>query len=288
MTSKAVYENLETLRNMANRRTHSPLTTTDWSRLICWHIGDADFYWRVVDGQLIESSSGSADIILTCGPETLERLAGGELPLFIAMWATGEVAFEASFADAFRLGYIFLSDRRGRRIVFLAHCFLNANTRFPGGCAFSGATEPLIQVLLDSGVGIVQMPCPEFLCMGLEKHLYGEMPEKELRDCFRAQAKTVIDQAEEYLANGYEIAGIIGMNPSPSCGVEITKGKGTMLGVNRDTSEVEDSGVFIEELKLEALDRGLIDLPFFGVRRMLPGESGLEERLEEVGRRLNK
>ena len=89
-----------------------------------------------------------------------------------------------------------------------------------------------------------------------------------------------MDQIEAYLALGYEISGIIGMNPSPSCGVEVSKGKGTMLGLDRDTSEVEESGVFIEELMRLAEQRGLQDLPFFGIRRILPGEEGIDSRIQ--------
>jgi hypothetical protein len=39
------------------------------------------------------------------------------------------------------------------------------------------------------------------------------------------------------------------MDPSPSCGVNAAKGKGTMLGSSRDTSEKPESGIFIEELQ---------------------------------------
>ena len=91
-----------------------------------------------------------------------------------------------------------------------------------------------------------------------------------------------------YVENGHEVTGIVGMNPSPSCGVEITKGKGTMLGKNRDTSEKEGPSVFIEELKVLTKERGLETLPFFGIRRMLPGEGGLQERLGAVQQRLVK
>ena len=61
-----------------------------------------------------------------------------------------------------------------------------------------------------------------------------------------------------------------------------------MLGVDRDTAEKAGPGVFIEELQGLALDRGLENLPFFGVRRMLPGEGGLEERLEDMRQRLSR
>jgi hypothetical protein len=76
------------------------------------------------------------------------------------------------------------------------------------------------------------------------------------------------------------------MNPSPSCGVEASKGKGTMLGLDRDTSEHEEPGVFIEELTRLIRKRGLPLPPVFGVRRTLPGEGGLEKQLQQVRERL--
>ena len=254
-SEKASAELLESLRQKANQRTASPKATQDWERVIRWEIDCIPSFWIVTNGGIQISEPNDSQIVLKCTHQTLEKLVSGELPFFVAIWATGELQYRGSFADAMRLGYIFLTDKRGRRVVFLAHCFLNMNTRFPGGCAFEGATIPLIETLLQSGVGIVQMPCPEFLCLGLEKEQYGELSEKELRGCFRRLAAGVVDQMGAYVENGHEVAGIIGMNPSPSCGVEITKGKGTMLGKDGDTSEKEGSGVFIEELKVLAKER---------------------------------
>ncbi len=285
-SKRSVTDLLEALRKRGNERSHSPLATRKWQRVIRWRVGEEEEFWKVVEGSFVPSETLTPQITLSCTPEVLEKILNGDLEFFVALWATGEIAFEGSFADAFRLGYVFLSDRRQRRVVFLAHCFLNCNPRFPGGCAYEGATVPLIQTLLECGVGIVQMPCPEFLCLGLEKHLYGELEEFELRRCFRNLAAGVIDQVEEYLKNGHQVLGIIGMNPSPSCGVEVTKGKGTMLGIDADTSEKEGPGVFMEEMQMIAEARGLTTLPFFGVRRVLPGESGMESRLETVRQRL--
>ncbi len=268
------------LLERVNRQTETPLRLADWSKSIKWVVDGEAFFWEVRAGLLHQVDTLEADIVLDCTQDTLRKVADRRLPLFIAIWATGDIQFQGSFADAYRLGYLFLDDSRKRKIVFLTHCFLNINTRFPQGCAFAGANVQMINTLLQHDLGIIQMPCPEFLCMGLEKELYGEIPESELRDCFRNIAAGVVDQIEAYLALGYEISGIIGMNPSPSCGVEVSKGKGTMLGLDRDTSEVEESGVFIEELMRLAEQRGLQDLPFFGIRRILPGEEGIDSRIQ--------
>lgn len=168
----------------------------------------------------------------------------------------------------------------------MAHCWLNMNTRFPEGCGFAGANVPLIEMLLHSGLGIVQMPCPECICLGLEKEKWGEGAEQDIRACFHSVAKGVVDKLQLYNSYGYEIVGILGMNPSPSCGVDVNKGKGTMLGINRDTTEATGPGVFIEEIKKLIQEKGIKAPPIFAMRRTLPGEAGLDEKIDELKKKL--
>ena len=281
------YQLLSRLLERVNRRTETPLRLKDWSKSIEWVVDGESFYWEASGGTLHDVDAVEGDIVLSCTQDTLRTVADRRLPLFVALWVTGDIQFQGSFADAYRLGYLFLDDSRKRKVVFLAHCFLNINTRFPQGCAFAGANVPLVNTLLKHDLGIIQMPCPEFLCMGLEKERYGEIPDGELRDCFRNIAAGVVDQIEAYLELGYEIAGIIGMNPSPSCGVEASKGKGTMLGLDRDTAEKSESGVFIEEMMTLAAQRGIEGLPIFGIRRILPGEEGIEDRVQLLEQKLS-
>ena len=273
---------LSKLLKRVNQKAETRLRLADWSKSIKWEVDGESFFWDVHAGLLRDSENQQADIVLSCTQITLQEVVDRRLPLFIAIWVTGSIQIRGSFADAYRLGYLFLDDARKRKVVFLAHCFLNINTRFPQGCAFAGANTPVVNTLLQHDLGIIQMPCPEFLCMGLEKELYGEIPESELRDCFRNLASGVVDQIEAYLRLGYEIAGIIGMDPSPSCGVSASKGKGTMLGLDRDTSEKEEAGVFIEELMTLAVQRGIVKLPFFGIRRVLPGEDGIDDQIRSL------
>ena len=55
-----------------------------------------------------------------------------------------------------------------------------------------------------------------------------------------------------------------------------------MLGTNRDTSEENDSGIFMDELKKLLAENDLSDIRIFAIRRMMIGESGLEERMEQL------
>ena len=256
-------------------------------RILRWDIDGASYFWRIGGGGIGWSDPGPSHCTLRCSGAVLGKLPRREIPFFLAFWATGDVQFEGAFSDAFGLGYLFLGDQRSRRVVFLAHCFLNMNTRFPEGAESAGAHVPLGQLLLHSGVGIVQMPCPEFLCLGLEKTGWGVGSADSIRAAFRRVAEGVADQVAAYLAAGCEVVGIIGMNPSPSCGVEVSKGKATMLGLSRDVSERPEPGVFIEELTSLLQERALSLPPMFGVRRTLVGESGLEEQLQRVRDRLS-
>jgi predicted secreted protein len=258
----------------------------DWKQIICWDIEGKTYYWKMEEGQIKPIEAQEPGFTLRCTKDVLGKIAEQKKPFFLALWGTGEIQFEGTFSDAFRLGYLFLNDKRKQRVVFLAHCFLNMNTRFPEGADFEGVNIPLIEILLKYGLGIVQMPCPEAQCLGLEKTGWASKPTADIRACFHNVAVGVADQIQEYLGFGYQIVAIIGMNPSPSCGVEVTKGKGTMLGLNRDTSEIEGSGVFFEELKSLIKERGLPPLPIWGVRRTLPGERGLEEKMKEAEERI--
>ena len=265
------------------------LRMKNWQQVIHWMIDGKDFFWCVDRGNVTPCAEKKPGITLKCSQQTLQKIANQDLPLFIALWATGEVEFDGTFADAYRLGYLFLNDKRARRIIFVAHCWLNMNTRFPEGCGFTGANIPLIEMLLHSGLGIIQMPCPECICLGLEKEKWGAEAVQDIRTCFRNVARGVVDQLQLYTSYGYEIVGILGMNPSPSCGVDFNKGKGTMLGINRDTSEIPGPGVFIEEIKnLIQAEEGFKGPPIFAMRRTLPGEAGLEEKIAELKKKIKK
>jgi predicted secreted protein len=286
MHDSSVEQDLSALMERGNQHSAARGRRTDADRTIRWEIDGTSYFWKSGGGGVAWTEPDPAACTLCCSREVLRKLARREIPFFLALWATGEVQFDGDFSDAFRLGYLLLGDKRTRRIVFLAHCFLNMNTRFPEGADFAGANVPLVELLLQSEVGIVQMPCPEFLCLGLEKTNWGVGSAAAIRDSFRRVAETAADQVEAYLGLGYEVLGIIGMNPSPSCGVEASKGKGTMLGLDRDTSEQAEPGVFIEELTRLIQERGLPLPPIFGVRRTLPGEGGLEKQLQQVRERL--
>jgi predicted secreted protein/putative sterol carrier protein len=279
MTSSTIHNNINTLLTRVNASPLTAIRLKDWKKVVCWVVDGKKVCWQSDGEKFVEAELIASDFTLYCSNETLEKVVEGKLPFFMGLWGTGEIQFDGSFADAYKLGYLLMNDKRQRRVIFISHCWLNINPRFPEGAAFPGANVPLIKTLLDSGLGIVQMPCPEYEVLGLEKANYGVIVQDELRAEFRKYAAIVVKQIKDYLAMGFEVVGIMGMNPSPSCGVEMAKGKGTMLGTNRDVSEQKESGIFIDELKILLQQEGLEGISIFGVRRQGAGDMDPSERI---------
>jgi predicted secreted protein len=152
----------------------------------------------------------------------------------------------------------------------VAHCILNQNARVLGLANHAGVIDELVKLLLGKGYGVVQMPCPELIYGGLKR--WSQTKEQYdtpmFRKLCREIAKSVAEQVKEYLDNGVNVALVIGVEGSPSCGVNETS-KGYLGGIVEQTREqksesVEGSGILIEELRSE-LKRMNISIPFYGI-----------------------
>jgi predicted secreted protein len=130
-------------------------------------------------------------------------------------------------------------DARSGRVVFLAHCLLNQNTRYPGGAVCPGVVVDAVAPYLDDGTGIVQMPCPEQRTWGgvAKRHLLRllDLPARAraarrllgparryLRWRYRRLAHAVVADIADCTASGLAVVGIVGVAGSPSCGVTTT------------------------------------------------------------------
>jgi len=163
------------------------------------------------------------------------------------------------------------TDSRSKKVVLVAHCILNQNSISDGTADFSGTFEEILNIIIESEVGVLQMPCPELLCLGLDRDdLHGAKREvtvenTRIRRALKEEstykeiellAEQVIFQLEEYLKNDFIVKGIIGVNRSPSCGVETT---------SMNNEEVHGMGVFINRLE-ERLNEKEIAIEMIGVK----------------------
>ena len=166
-------------------------------------------------------------------------------------------------------------DKRSKRVVLVAHCLLNQNARIDRYAFFPGAMGKAAQVLLDSGVGILQMPCPELTCLGLDRKGHRAMEigirealaEEEGRQCCRQIARQLVYQIQEYQRHGFEIVGVVGNDGSPACGVDRT--------YDHEKGQGQGAGTFIAVLRKE-FARNDIHVPFIAVQDLAWEENALK------------
>lgn len=155
------------------------------------------------------------------------------------------------------------TDARSKKLVLVAHCVLNQNSISDGTADYPGSIKEVVRLLLQSRCGIVQMPCPELHCLGLDRgDVHGaERPvvveNSRIRDSMkrrpavrilRVLVQSLVYQIDEYLRHGITVLGIVGIDRSPSCGVNTT---------SMSNREVEGQGIFIEELRKELENRNV-------------------------------
>lgn len=136
-----------------------------------------------------------------------------------------------------------LQDQRSKRVVFLSHCILNENVRYLGGACRAGCIREIIDQCIGDDLGIVQMPCPEQRTWGgvLKRYLlmtYGlkhqhpviyrlsgillPLAVRYTRLMYRHMARQVANQIENYLTSDFSVIAVVGIDGSPSCGVNTT------------------------------------------------------------------
>lgn len=162
------------------------------------------------------------------------------------------------------------NDRRSKRVLLVAHCILNQNAKIDRCAYYPGAIREAVEVLIASGVGLIQMPCPELICLGLDRQVdRGASTTIESEDTrvarrmldseCQARCQSLVDdltyQIEEYRKNGFEVVGVLGINGSPTCGIEVTWAN--------DRAEY-GPGVFIQLLNAACAANGVM-LPQRGI-----------------------
>jgi predicted secreted protein len=167
------------------------------------------------------------------------------------------------------------TDARSKCVILVAHCLLNQNAKLDRCAFYPGAIREAAQTILDAGVGMLQMPCPETLCLGLDRgmdrtarpsvgdedtRIAAAMQARENTDWMQTEAEEIVTQVEEYLKNGFAVLGVVGINGSPTCAVERTW---------YEDAEQIGPGVFIAILQETLAQRG-IRLPMRGIRATEP------------------
>jgi len=139
-------------------------------------------------------------------------------------------------------------DKRSGKIALVAHCTLNQNSRVLGLAERSNVITEIVEFLMRNDIGIIQMPCPELAYAGILRlpQTKAQYDNVMFRRHCRKIAEELANQIREYEKSGIKLKLVIGVDESPSCGVN------------------ETSGIFMEELRF-ALSETRISTPFYGI-----------------------
>lgn len=171
------------------------------------------------------------------------------------------------------------------KILFVAHCILNTASKVvmeesEDSQKEASLRKELLEKAIEKDIQLIQLPCPEFLLYGAKRwgHVSDQFDNVFFRDYCRKQLQGVIMETQEYLANPdrFEVLGFMGIEGSPSCGVNLTcKGSwgsspasGAKWAKIVETCEmVQTSGIFINVLK-EMLEEHNMKLPILGMNEI--------------------
>ena len=155
------------------------------------------------------------------------------------------------------------NDTRSKKLLLIAHCILNHNAKLAGWAYYPGAITNIAHILIDSGYGIIQIPCPELLYLGLDRgcaegtnttdgkvdtEIGHRMNDNRGKGLCRKLLEDIFFQVEQYRKHGFETVGIICSNGSPTCGVETTWA---------DDKKISGPGVLIQLLQEGLKQRGM-------------------------------
>lgn len=169
--------------------------------------------------------------------------------------------------------------KRKKEIILISHCILNVNAKVFGIAHTQGALA-IVKDIIDDGSGIIQLPCPEMTFLGTRR--WGMSKEQYDTPVFRKHCREilmpVIDQLIDYTRSGYTILGILGMDGSPSCGVNLTNSGYTGGSFRCQQAQpqhytlINASGVYMEVFNA-LLQKNNLAIPMIGLDEFAPQKS---------------
>lgn len=164
-----------------------------------------------------------------------------------------------------------IEDNRSKVVVVTCHCALNQNAKLEGIAGWKGVIPEIVHLLVESGAGILQMPCPEMLYEGVGRFdkSYEQYNCTAFQKICRRIATDTLDQIQNYLQWGYKVPVILAIDGSPSCGFNLTQSapewRGLVAGQPwQKVRYISHPGVLFEQIK-EEMDRRGLSIPILGI-----------------------
>lgn len=153
-----------------------------------------------------------------------------------------------------------MMDNRSRYFVFVPFCLLAQAYQAKGLVKYEwkSSIKPFVELLLDSDINIIQMPCAESSFhnqlirepMGLKKY-----DTEEFNIHCEKLAEQVANQIKEIIDSKYKIIAILGIEQSPSCCVNY---------IYTNHGNINRKGIFMEKLYSKIKE---YNIPVIGINR---------------------
>jgi predicted secreted protein len=177
----------------------------------------------------------------------------------------------------------------GRKIAIISHCLLNQNVKPHQRARYPGIVNPVLDAIQEEGYALVQLPCPEIAFAGTRRwsQVIEQYDTPKYRHHCRDLASQSIDQIDHFLRDNTFTLVLIGLEGSPSCGVQLTGSSSEWQGypgaveMNGKYPVKKGTGLFMQALQREIESRGLIVPPMLAVGLDLYGID-----LDQIGPRL--
>lgn len=169
-----------------------------------------------------------------------------------------------------------------KKIVFVSHCVLNTASKVEEVMS-NGVTEEeicrkkFLLKAIEKDIHIIQLPCPEFKLYGAKRwgHAKEQFDNPFYRESCRKMLEPIILEMQEYKANSdkFQILGIIGIEGSPSCGINLTycgqwggelSSNPNLKDMLNDIHPRKEKGVFMEVL-MDLLKKNQLEIEMVGL-----------------------
>ncbi|WP_239257060.1 CD3072 family TudS-related putative desulfidase [Listeria ilorinensis] len=143
---------------------------------------------------------------------------------------------------------------RSKKMIIVPFCVLNQNAVIHQWERANGAF-PFVQLILEAGVGLIQLPCPELIHLGMDRPPleYTDYDTDRHREWCRKSLEPTFWQIDRFLAADYEILGVLGIAESPNCA--ISGHRGVMMEIFWKTLDARGIELSYLEVPVNILDK---------------------------------
>ncbi len=142
-----------------------------------------------------------------------------------------------------------------KKMILLSHCILNSYSKVEVFYENEGIFKDIFQNLMKKNYGIIQLPCPENLYLGIKR--WSMSREQYNNNAYREHCikliNPILDEVSNYINNGFEIKYVVGVKGSSNCGITKSRSSNSYGGeiINEkdyySCAYVNKMGIFMEE-----------------------------------------